>query len=119
MAKKGKKFTVSMISSSESAKEYVERLLFEYDSLSKELFEEIISKLNIKLVRWLAIHHPDSRIRKLLFRKSNVKIGKDSVININLIISDGYKPLVTIGERVAISPNVTIIAQSNPNNSKL
>ncbi|OGC09644.1 hypothetical protein A2V82_07740 [candidate division KSB1 bacterium RBG_16_48_16] len=48
---------------------------------------------------------------------TNVQIGEGTVINRNLVISDDYEPLVSIGERVAISPNVTLIAASAPNNS--
>lgn len=94
-------------------------VMFDYGSLTEEEILRKIKKLDWKIIRWMAIHHPDNRIRKLLFRQTNVKIGKDAVLNINLVISDDYEPLVEIGNRVAISPNVTIIAVTGPNNSKL
>lgn len=94
-------------------------VMFAYASLTEEEIIKKIKKLDHKIIRWIAIHHPDNRIRKLLFRQTNVKIGKDSVLNINLIISDDYERLVEIGDRVAISPNVIIIAASAPNNSIL
>jgi len=97
----------------------VQKIMFDYENLKEEEIIEEIGKLNRKIVRWMAINHPDARIRKLLFRQTNVKVGKDAVLNRNLVISDDYEPLVEIGDRVAISPNVTIIASSNPNNSRL
>jgi len=97
----------------------VQKIMFDYEDLKEEEIIEEIGKLNRKTVRWMAINHPDARIRKLLFRQTNVKVGKDAVLNRNLVISDDYEPLVEIGDRVAISPNVTIIASSNPNNSRL
>ena len=94
-------------------------VMFGYGSLTEEEIIRKIEKLDRKIIRWMAINHPDNRIRKLLFRQTNIKIGKDTVLNINLVISDDYEPLVEIGDRVAISPNVTIIAASAPNNSIL
>ena len=41
------------------------------------------------------------------------------VINRGLVISDNYEPLVIIGDRCALATNITIIADSNPNNSLL
>ena len=80
---------------------------------------EMVSGMEPKIIRWLAAHHPDNRTRRTLFRASGVEIGEGSVLNQNLVISDDYEPLVKIGKRVAIAPNVTIIAASDPNNSKL
>lgn len=99
--------------------EIVSRLMFDYESLSAEAIGAMAGELGNKLLRWLAINHPDNRTRFQFFRMTNVSVGKDTVINSNLIISDDYEPLVTIGERVAISPQVTIIAASGPNNSRL
>ncbi len=99
--------------------EAVNKIMFEYETLSQDELLELLSGLSLKLIRWMAIHHPDNRTRKFLFRQTNIAIGQDTVVNTNFVVSDGYERLVTIGERVAIAPNVTIIAQSNPNNSKL
>jgi acetyltransferase-like isoleucine patch superfamily enzyme len=97
----------------------VQKIMFDYEHLKEEEIIEETSGLSRKIVRWMAINHPDAGIRRLLFRQTNVKVGKDAVLNMNLVISDDYEPLVEIGDRVAISPNVTIIASSNPNNSRL
>ena len=99
--------------------ETVNRLLFEYSELTEEEIVEQCRKLDRKVLRWLGAHHPDNRTRKMFFRQTNVEVGKGAVLNMGLIISDGYLPLVKIGARVAISPNVVIIAQSGPNNSDL
>lgn len=94
-------------------------IMFNYRDFTEDEIKKKTEYLDRKLKRWVAIHHPDNRIRNILFKQTNVRIGEDSVLNINLIISDNYKPLIEIGNRVAISPNVTLIAASSPNNSKL
>lgn len=99
--------------------EIVNSLLFDYEDYSKE---EIMSKCNLlprKLIRWLAVHHPDNKSRKIFFRLTNVTIGEGSVLSPNIIVSDDYKPLLKIGKRTAIGGNSAIICDSNPNNSLL
>jgi len=97
----------------------ITELMFSYEVLSKEDFAQLAATLPIKLVRWLVAHHPDNRCRKDLLRISNVECGAGSVINIGFVVSDDYKPLLTIGERVAVSPNVVVVCASSPNNSSL
>lgn len=97
----------------------VNRLLFDYASLSEQEVVELCLQIDKKIIRWLGTNHPDNRTRKIFFRQTNVEIGEGTVLNSGLIISDGYLPLVKIGARVAMSPNIVIIAQSAPNNSKL
>src|SRR5215467_7687461 len=97
----------------------INRLLFDYPELTKEEIVKECRKLDRKILRWLGTNHPDNRTRKVFFRETNVEVGKGTVLNIGLIISDGYSPLVRIGARVAVSPNVVMIAQSGPNNSHL
>ena len=99
--------------------ETISKILYDYNEFNKEELIVLINDLPIKLVRWLATFHPDNRTRKMLLRMSNVEIGEGTVININFIISDDYKKLLKIGSRVAISPGVTIICCSAPNNSDL
>lgn len=99
--------------------ELIQKVLFDYPSLSQEEIIGLVSNLPPKLNRWLGANHPDARTRKIFFRLTNVRIGSKTVINQNFIVSDNYEPLLTIGNRVAISPNVTVICASNPNNSFL
>jgi maltose O-acetyltransferase len=97
----------------------VPRLLFDYGQLSQEEMRDLASRLPRKLVRWIAIHHPDNRSRLLFFEMTNVTVGEGTVLNEGLTIYDEYEPRVTFGRRVAVATNVTIIASSNPNNSEL
>lgn len=97
----------------------INRLMFAYEDLAPEAFEALATTLPLKLVRWLVAHHPDNRSRKRLLRLSNVACGAGAVINGGFVVSDDYLPLLTIGERVAISPNVTVVCASAPNNSRL
>jgi maltose O-acetyltransferase len=97
----------------------VNRLMFEYLDLLEDEIIEYVSQLDKKIIRWLGAHHPDNRTRKIFFQMTNVEIGEGTVINQNFVISDNYEPLLKIGRRVSISPNVTIIAAADPNNSIL
>jgi len=95
------------------------KLLFDYSELSDKRIVEMLNGLPTKLIRWLGTNHPDNRTRKIFLRLTNISIGDETVINQNFIVSDDYEPLLTIGNRVAISPNVTVICSSAPNNSNL
>ena len=97
----------------------INQILFNYEEVGPKKIINLCKDLPNKILRWLGENHPDNRTRKIFFELTNVKIGSDTVINKNLIISDDYLPLLTIGDRVAISPNVTIICSSGPNNSYL
>ena len=97
----------------------INSLMFDYLNLTDDNIVSLANTLPNKILRWLGANHPDNKTRKTFFKLTNVKIGKDTVINQNFIISDDYKSLLEIGNRVAISPNVTIICSSSPNNSKL
>jgi acetyltransferase-like isoleucine patch superfamily enzyme len=97
----------------------VNSLLFDYNFLTEEEIKQQISLLPNKLIRYLGEVHPDNKTRKLFFSATNITIGEDTVINKFCVISDDYLPLLKIGNRVAIGPNVTIVCASGPNNSQL
>jgi maltose O-acetyltransferase len=60
------------------------------------------------------------KIRVVLLRFSGIVIGKDSYVNMNVHFIDNYRGnAIKIGNRVAIAPGATFIADSDPNNSKL
>jgi acetyltransferase-like isoleucine patch superfamily enzyme len=107
-----------MVPSFLSEKEFF-NIFFNYINISEEDLKEFAKKISQKNLRWLATHHPDNKTRRILFEQTNIEIGEGTVININFIVSDNYQPLLRIGKRVAISPNVTIICASAPNNSQL
>lgn len=99
--------------------EIVNQLMFDYDDMSESQIISLAEPLSNKFLRWLGANHPDNKTRKIFFKITNISIGADTVINRNFIVSDDYKPLLTIGDRVAISPNVTVVCASAPNNSLL
>jgi len=93
--------------------------MFDYQDFNEQEIISLSKNLPNKMLRWLGANHPDNRTRKIFFLQTNIIIGEDSVINQNFIVSDDYESLLSIGDRVAISPNVTIICSSSPNNSNL
>lgn len=99
--------------------EIVSKLMFDYSELNEKEIELYCENIPNKILRWLGSNHPDNKTRKIFFKKTNVTIGNDTVINQNFIVSDNYEHLLKIGDRVAISPNVTVICASAPNNSDI
>jgi len=97
----------------------INRILFDYAAMNDDEVLDECKGLPSKLLRWIAAHHPDNRSRKIFFEMTNISIGEGTVINSGFIVSDEYEPLLTIGKRVAISPNVVVICSSSPNNSEL
>lgn len=97
----------------------IQTIMFDYKSITRERIIELCQNLPGKIIRWLGAHHPDNKTRKIFFEITNVVVGENTIINSNLIISDGYKPMLKIGKRVALSPNVLVICESGPNNSFL
>lgn len=97
----------------------VARLLFDYDRLSCEELIRASHGLSPKVLRWIAMHHPDNRTRLLFYELTGVPIGEGTVINANVTLYDEYRGLITFGRRVAVATGVTIVASSGPNNSQL
>jgi len=64
---------------------------------------------------------PTSRFRRILLRCAGYQIGEGVYIGSQLIIVDEPEDgeAVFIGDRAAISPRVTIIVSSRPNNSRI
>ena len=82
----------------ESRAETINKILWNWGDIQAEELADICKDLPIKIVRWLVAHHPDNRTRKHLLRLSNVSCGQGSVINSGFVVSDDYKPLLTIDE---------------------
>jgi acetyltransferase-like isoleucine patch superfamily enzyme len=59
-------------------------------------------------------------LRRVFWRLSGLKIGKDTFLNLGLTVIDNYRGnVITLGERVAVAPKVILIADSDPNHSIL
>jgi acetyltransferase-like isoleucine patch superfamily enzyme len=95
------------------------KILFEWDELNFEKLTELTNGASSKMLRWLAMIHPDNRTRENLLRLSNIKVGKNTVINIGLNVYDTTECVVEIGDNCAIAANVSLIAESGPNMSQL
>jgi acetyltransferase-like isoleucine patch superfamily enzyme len=65
-------------------------------------------------LRWLVLFMPLSRIRIPLHRARGVRIGKNVLIGYNVTIDDVYPRMVTIGDGVALSDGVFLVAHSKP-----
>jgi len=97
----------------------VAQIMFDWEHLGREQVETLAKTLPRKLLRWLGSNHPDNRTRKLFFRMTGVHIGKGTNITGGLVVNDGFSGLCSIGDRVSIATNVTLVVDSNPNNSRL
>jgi maltose O-acetyltransferase len=70
--------------------------------------------------RWLAMYHPDARVRTACWRSTGVSIGADSYGAVGMTVADDYSSgdcLLSIGDRVSIGPGVSFAPNSLPNNS--
>jgi maltose O-acetyltransferase len=94
-------------------------VLFYSDGMSIEEVKKLLKDMIPQKQRWLGTNHPDSKIRREAFCASGVKIGEEVFISIGMVILDDYKPLVSIGDRVAFGNYVSLVAASAPNNSLL
>lgn len=99
--------------------EIVNTLMFNYDVLSPGEIDRLCEDLPPQMLRWLGMNHPDNAMRPVFYAKTGVELGDDVVINMNFVVSDGFRPLLKIGNRVAISPNVTVACESKPSHSRL
>lgn len=78
--------------------------------------------LKKKLFKYIAKFLPGYGLRIWLLRKCNYAIGHHVYIGEDLIIIDDLKDTSTdliIGDRVAISPRVTLVLHTKPNWSKI
>lgn len=72
------------------------------------------------VLRLLANHCTLPGLRMWLFRRSGIRIGTNSYVNMDTRFIDSYeKDTIIIGNNVAMAPNISIISISNPNDSNL
>ena len=102
------------------------RLMF----LAREMLVEAPSYLHQYLFSWLypvlilrqkAACCPYPRTRRLILRRSGIRIGRQVEIGYGLVIIGRGKqpPAVEVGDRAAIAPCVTLVTSSYPNESRL
>ncbi|MFC1715906.1 acyltransferase [Candidatus Poribacteria bacterium] len=70
-------------------------------------------------MRRIARYHHRPDVRKLFLQRTSVEIDDGTYVNYNVSVLDGMGSKLKIGKRVAISPGVTFICYSAPNDSEL
>lgn len=81
-----------------------------------------MGRLLRKLFKMAAAWSPGNGFRVALLRRCGYRIGEGVYIAPGLVIADeleGHGEDVVIGNRASISPRVTIVTVSSPNNSRL
>jgi len=70
--------------------------------------------------RMLAHGCPAKRLRHWLIKASGISFGDKTFINMRVNFIDNYRGgVIELGQRVAVAPGVTFIADSDPNESIL
>ena len=92
------------------ADDFIYKFLFKYKDI-----------MPMRIIKSIAFYYPDARIRKIYLERLGIIMGDGTYSNLGLkvVINDDYSPCVIIGKNVSIAPNVTFIANSEPNNSKI
>lgn len=81
------------------------------------ILKNSVDIMPMRLVKLIANHYTDARIRKLYFKRLGVVMGENTFANLGLMIaSNDFEKRIIIGANVSIAPGVTIIAQSSANN---
>ncbi len=94
-------------------------LINKCDSWLNTFLLKNVDNLSIRLVKWIAFYYTDARVRKLYLKRLGFIMGEGSFSNLGLSFTcnDDYSPCVFVGNNVSIAPQVTFIANSEPNNS--
>jgi acetyltransferase-like isoleucine patch superfamily enzyme len=82
----------------------------------------IVLRMIVKrLMRILVKHMPGYNLRPALLRACGCQVGHDAYVGEDLIIVDEPRDwgMITIGNRAAISPRVTLVVSSRPNFSRI
>jgi acetyltransferase-like isoleucine patch superfamily enzyme len=82
----------------------------------------MITMVKKKMFKYVAKFCPGNGLRIWLYRKCNYEIGNKVYIGEDLIVVDDLKDPSTdlrIGDRVAISPRVTLVLHTKPNWSRI
>jgi len=74
-----------------------------------------------RVLKFLVKHMPIYQLRSAMLRLCGYAVGKNVYVGEDLIIVDepSDRGMVSIGDRVAISPRVTLVVSSRPNHSRI
>lgn len=80
-----------------------------------------LTRAKKKALKLVAKQIPGHRLRAHALRSAGYRVGEDAYVGEDLIIIDELDDhgRVTIGDRVAIAPRVTLVVASNPNASRI
>jgi galactoside O-acetyltransferase len=80
-----------------------------------------VRALGKKLLKMLVKHMPVYQLRAAVLRWCGYSVGSDVYVGEDLIIIDEPHDwgMVSVGDRVAISPRVTLVVSSRPNLSRI
>jgi acetyltransferase-like isoleucine patch superfamily enzyme len=79
----------------------------------------VIKRFLVCIIRMISNVIIFPSIRMNMLKLSGLKIGEKAFVNMGFHVVDNYENLIEIGDRVAIAPNVHLVAVSNPNYSIL
>lgn len=97
----------------------MEKCLNIFDKMLFEILKRNVNIMPMRLCKFIANYYTDARIRKIYYRRLGVLMGKGTYANLGFnIVPNHNKYCVRIGNNVSIGPNVTLIAESSPNNGK-
>jgi len=94
-------------------------ILFGWEEMTQERLKFLADKTSNKMLRWLAMIHPDNRTRENLLRLSNLIVGEKTIINAGLNVYNTNDCVVEIGSYCDIAANVSLITASGALMSEL
>ncbi len=79
------------------------------------------SSMPVRWKKFLAMYFPDARVRKHYWESLNVFMGDGTYANPGFTVVNNMSEAcrIEIGNNVSIAPNVIIVTDSAPNNSRL
>lgn len=88
------------------------------DALLYETLNKGVDIMPMRLVKLIAYHYTDARIRKKYWKRLGVAMGEGTFANIGMIAANDGKPNIFIGDNVSIAPYVTFVSVAEANNGK-
>lgn len=99
-------------------KKYDKKFFEVLDDFIYKVLESSVDIMPMRFKKLIAHYYTDARIRKIYFDRLGVKMGDGTFANLGMkaIISGDERYMVSIGDRVSIGPNLTLIGESSANN---